>query len=89
MRYTANFESATADFDLGREKPLMLYQNGKAEAVECAPEFGYVGELRYFIDCVTRGEKPSVVTVDDAVRSIRIVEAEVRSARSGTLVSLT
>jgi predicted dehydrogenase len=89
MRYTVNFENATADYDLGREKPLMLYQNGKGEPVECAPGFGYVGELRYFIDCVKRGEKPSVVTADDAVRSIRIVEAEVRSARSGTLVSLT
>lgn len=89
MRYTANFENATADYDLGREKPLMLYQNGAGEAVECAAGFGYVGELRYFLECVTRGQPPAVVTADDAVRSIRMVEAEVRSARSGTLVNIT
>jgi predicted dehydrogenase len=45
--------------------------------------------LRYFADCVRRGEKPSVVTAEDAVRSVRLVEAEVRSVRSGATVSIT
>ena len=61
----------------------MLYQNGAGEAVDCGAGFGYAAELKYFIDCVSRGEKPSIVTADDGVRSVRIVEAEVKSARSG------
>jgi predicted dehydrogenase len=89
MRYTANFERASVDYDLGREKPLMLYQNGTAEAVDCGSEYGYARELRYFTDCVRRTDRPTVVTADDAVRSIRIVEAEVRSVRSGSVVNLT
>ena len=83
MQYTVNFETATADFDLSREKPLKLTTSGKTEPVDAGPGFGYAAELRYFLDCVTRGERPSVVTADDGVRSIRIVEAEVKSARAG------
>jgi predicted dehydrogenase len=83
MQYTVNFESATADFDLARPAPLNLTQKGKTEPIDAGPGFGYAAELRYFLDCVKKGEKPTVVTADDGVRSIRIVEAEVKSARSG------
>ncbi len=89
MQYTVNFETATADFDLARgDQPLKLISNGKSETVDCGSGYGYAAELRYFLDCITRGEKPGIVTADDGVRSIRIVEAEVRSARTGDEVSL-
>jgi predicted dehydrogenase len=83
MQYTVNFENATADFDLAREQPLKLTTSGKTEPVDCGPGYGYAAELRYFLDCIRKGEKPTVVTADDGVRSVRIVEAEVQSARSG------
>jgi predicted dehydrogenase len=83
MQYTVNFENATADYDLAREQPLRLIKGGQAEPVDAGPGFGYAAELRYFIDCVKQGQRPSVVTADDAVRSIRLVEAEVKSARAG------
>ena len=88
MQYTVNFENATADFDLAREQPLKLSQGGKNEPIDCGPGFGYAAELRYFVDCVKKGQKPTVVTADDGVRSIKIIEAEVKSARSGELVRL-
>ena len=88
MQYTVNFENATADYDLGREQVLKLSQGGKTEAIDLGPGFGYEAELRYFVDCVKKGERPSVVTADDAVRSIKIVEAEVKSAKSGEIVRL-
>jgi predicted dehydrogenase len=89
MRYTVNFENATADYDLARgDQPLLLTREGKTEAVECAAGYGYVGELRYFVECVRRNERPTVVTAEDGVRSLRIVEAEVQSIRSGRLVTL-
>jgi predicted dehydrogenase len=89
MQYTVNFENATADFDLSRgEQPLKLTSNGKTETVDCGPGYGYAAELRYFLDCVRKGEKPTVVTADDGVRSVAITEAEVRSARTGAEVSL-
>jgi predicted dehydrogenase len=89
MRYTVNFEQATADYDLGREKsPLMLLHEGKADVIDLGPEHGYVRELRYFVDCVKNKRKPAVVTADDGVRSVKIVEAEVQSVRSGNVVKL-
>ena len=88
MQYTINFESATADFDLAREQPLKVSQSGKSEIIDCGPGYGYAAELRYFIECAKSGKKPTVVTADDAVRSLKIVEAEVKSVRSGTIVQL-
>jgi predicted dehydrogenase len=89
MLYTVNFETATADFDLGREQPLRLSKGGQTEAIDAGPGFGYAAELRYFIECAKKNEKPRVVTADDAVRSIKLVEAEVKSARSnGELVRI-
>ena len=89
MQYTVNFENATADFDLSREQPLRVTQNGQTTTIDCGQGYGYAAELRYFIDCVKKNERPSVVTADDAVRSIKIVEAEVKSARTGEIVRIT
>jgi predicted dehydrogenase len=88
MQYTVNFEKATADFDLAREQPLKLSKDGKTEPIDCGPGFGYAAELRYFLDCVSKKQKPTVVTAGDGVRSIKIVEAEVKSTRSGETVRL-
>jgi len=88
MQYTVNFENATAEFDLAKEKPLLLTQNGKTEPVTCEPGAGYEPELRYFINCVKTGERPSVVTAQDGVESLRLIEAERESARSGKIVTL-
>ena len=79
MRYTVNFEEATADFDLGREKKLLVHNAESSQEVECEAIDGWFAELHYFIECVERGEKPSVVTARDAHRSILIVEAERQS----------
>lgn len=88
MQCNVNFENATADFDLAREQPLRLSQNGETKPIDCGPGFGYAAELRYFVDCVKKGQKPTVVTADDGVRSLKIVEAEVQSVRSGQAVRL-
>jgi len=89
MQYTVNFENATADYDLAREQPLRVSKDGQTEAIDAGPGFGYAAELRYFIDCVKKGQRPTVVTADDAVRSIRLIEAEVKSARgNGEMVRI-
>jgi predicted dehydrogenase len=88
MQYTVNFESATADFDLAREQPLLLTRAGKTEPVDCGPGAGYEPELRYFINCVRAGERPSVVTAEDGVQSLRLIDAERESVRSGKVVDV-
>lgn len=88
MQYTVNFENATADFDLAREQPLLLSQGGKMESVLCDPGAGYEAELRYFINCVKTGERPSVVTAEDGVACLKLIDAERESVRSGKIVTL-
>lgn len=80
MRYTVSFENGiTADYDLARTEPLITYDGDKGEAISCAATDGWFEELRYFIDCVARGLPPTIVTADNAVRAVRVIEAEARS----------
>jgi predicted dehydrogenase len=88
MLYTVNFENATADFDLAREQPLLLSRGGKTEPVTCEAGAGYEFELRYFIDCVKRGERPSVVTAEDGVACLKLIDAERESVKGGKIVDV-
>ena len=84
MRYRINFERATVEYDSGRADPLMLYIAGNAKPIDCGGSDGYVEELKYFIQCIEKNTPPSIVTAEDAVRSIRVIEAERQSVESGT-----
>ena len=85
MRYTVNFENnATADFDLGREEKLIVYQDGKAQPIACEAIDGWMGEIRYFVDCVAQNKKPTTVTPEDGALSLRVSEAEARSLTRNT-----
>jgi predicted dehydrogenase len=85
MSYTVNFENATVDYDLSRgNEPLRICESGK-EPVVCkidGPD-GYVGELRHFVESITSGQQPSVVTAQSAIDSIDICEAEELSINNG------
>ena len=77
MRYTVNFERATADFDFGREAgDLLLSQDGERTKVELPSGLGYDHELAYFLDCVRSGRQAERVTLRDAAESVRLVEME-------------
>jgi predicted dehydrogenase len=84
MRYTVNFERATADFDISRDPVLVVNADGKSDPVTL-PGDGYEGELTYFIDCIRAGRRPARVTAADAVEGLRILEAEQRSLESGRI----
>ena len=56
--------------------------------VTCDAVDGYAAELAYMAECVRSGRAPTVVTAAEAAESIRIVEAEVRSVRTGQVVEL-
>lgn len=85
MKLTVVFERATVDFDLARDSAstLMLYADGKGQAVPHATTDGWTGELAYFLECVKTGQRPERVTAEDAVAGIAITEAEGRSVASG------
>lgn len=90
MSYTVNFERATADYDSTRgAEPLRLCVEGSPAAI-VKPEGpdGYVGELRYFLDCVRECRRPSVVTADDGASAVEICAAEEASIQRRQLVAL-
>jgi predicted dehydrogenase len=83
MRYTVTFDSnVTADFDLARTDPLVVYDGKVAQPIACEAIDGWFGEIRYFTACIADRKRPTEVTVDDAVRAIRVIEAESRSIAS-------
>lgn len=43
-------------------------------------------ELSYFVDCIRRGDRPTAVTLDDAVMGLDVAEAVMASLRSGKAV---
>ena len=85
MRYVVNFENATADYDIGREDPLLLCREGEAEAVALAPHTGYDGEVRHFLAAV-RGEVPLAVRLEEAARGVEMIaswDPKLRAERPG------
>jgi predicted dehydrogenase len=89
MQYTVNFERATAVYDLAAQQQLMLYEPGQApRAVEMETGMGYDHEIGYFLECITAGQRPRIVTLRDGLNCLRIIEAESRSAKSGAPVTL-
>jgi len=87
MRYTVNFEEATADFDIGREHQLVLHHGGNSEEIDLEGD-GYTGELEYFINCIELEQAPELVTADDGVLCIEVIEAEQKSLETGQAVAL-
>src|SRR5256886_380570 len=88
MSFTVNFENATADYDLARgADALKLFEKGQ-EPRTLKPEGkdGYVGELKYLLECIRSGRPPSVVTARDGVSAVEICEAEERSVKAGTII---
>ena len=87
MRYVATFERATAEFELTREPRLLLARGGKLTPVPIAPGAGYVPEIEHFVRVVSAARRdPTVrprVTLNDAERAARLLEAEAASLRTG------
>ncbi len=88
MQYTVNFEKATAIFDLGAANQLTVVQNGKVKPVAVKAGIGYEHEIRYFVDCIRKGRRPRAVEPASAALSVKIVEAEVKSLRTGQPVKV-
>ncbi|MDB5323789.1 MAG: putative oxidoreductase [Phycisphaerales bacterium] len=88
MQYAANFDRATAVFDLLSPTPLVLYRDGQKETIPLGTALGYELEIAYFLDCIARGEPPTTVTLDDAANAIKLIEAEAKSVETGKIVRL-
>lgn len=84
MRYLAEFERGTADFDLTREPTLMLGRIGDGEPspVGVPAGTGYDAEILAFVAAAV-SQTPPPVTLADAAETLAVLEAEARSMESG------
>ncbi|HRK31665.1 MAG TPA: Gfo/Idh/MocA family oxidoreductase [Tepidisphaeraceae bacterium] len=98
MRFIADFEQATADFDIGRESQLLLCRDGKADAVDTGKLNGYDVEVRHFLAAVKALSAPGSgaggssrlrATLNDAVDVAIILETEAYAAEIGKRVAIT
>lgn len=84
MRMLVEFESAVADFELGREPELVVHTGGgppHTPALE--PISGWQGEVRAFVRAVQDGTGSATSTLGEAAQVTRVLEAEARSLRVG------
>jgi predicted dehydrogenase len=97
--YRVVFENAVLDYR--SDGRLMCYPQGAepypvpvGEAIKAPSSINidsirpYYNEIRYFLECVATGTKPSVVTPQESLASLEMLLAEVRSARTGKTVRL-
>jgi len=90
MEYTVQFENATADYTLARgADALRLFEKGKLPRTIKPPGGdGYLGELRYMVECIRKNTPPTIVTGRDGASAVEICEAEEKSIQTGEVVAL-
>lgn len=94
MRFSAVFEKAVLDFDSRGEPrlslttgklppaPVNLAQELSEKGEQAQPKDGYFHELAYFVNCIESGTPVQVSTGVHASDSLRVVLAEIESART-------
>ncbi len=84
MGYRAVFEKAVFEYHSKNPNPLVLYRPGKEPLFpKLKKTDGYREELRYFVDCISRGCMPDASSARDALVSLQMVLAAKKSAASG------
>jgi predicted dehydrogenase len=94
MSYRAVFDQAAIEYSNRQTPTLKLYGSGEPETPELpqplgslqsglniASASGYYLEEVYFFDCIRTGRRPQIITPESARETIRVVRAEIRSAR--------
>jgi len=76
MTFTIVCERATLDFRIGREPELLLIQDGEARPVELSATTGWDEEIRALLAAIRDGASAPPLTVDDALGTARLLEAE-------------
>ena len=89
MRFHIVLERATISFEHDRKPTLLLCPaEGDAMAPPLADGDGYTAEIAHFAARLRGENPPLVVTLEQARDSLRIVQAERESARSGRKVTI-
>lgn len=88
MRYTVDFERATAEFEMGRRPVLTLSDERGAVEIEVHEGTGYDHEVRHLVRAIAEGRRDLRATMDDALATAELLDAERTSRDNGRWVTL-
>lgn len=87
--YIVTFEKAVVILDGKREKPLCVYPaKGEALVPALAAGEGYEYEIKWFLDVLCGKKVAPVITPEQSRDSVKIVDAEKKSAKTGKTVKI-
>ena len=87
--FVVTFEKAVVILDSKREKPLCVYPQTGEPSVPKLPEGdGYQYEIQWFMDVLCGKRVACVTTPEQSRDSVKIVDAEKKSAKTGKIVKL-
>ncbi|MBL1216671.1 MAG: gfo/Idh/MocA family oxidoreductase [Planctomycetes bacterium] len=86
MHYIVNFERATAEFDLSRETPLIVYHDQHQEVIPLEPTTGYDGEIRCLLDAIASGKRDMLPTIEESLAVTHLLEEERESLQTGKII---
>jgi len=86
LTYSAGYDINQRDGALAQLKIFREGQN--AEIIDLEQYDAYAAEVKYFLDCLDKGVKPTVVTAKDSVEVIRTVNAIRESADTNSIVEI-
>ena len=89
MSYTANFENATACYLLDNEETLRLFRSSyEPEIIKLDEGMGYEFEIRSFVNDILSNKTININLLKQAAESVEIIEAEMVSIKSCSVVAL-
>jgi predicted dehydrogenase len=89
MYVNVRCEDATFIWDMNAEEAITVYRpKGKTQKIKVKPSTGWDEEIFYFLDCIRKKKKPTIVTPMSSTTSVELAEAELKSVRTGRPVAL-
>jgi predicted dehydrogenase len=85
MTFSIVMEKGTLNFPTDMKLSLHTL-GGKTKKIRVSPKDGYNIELTDIISCLNKGKKCSVVTPESSLASVKLVEAEIKSALTGKTI---
>ena len=83
------FELATVEYDLNRHPTMVIYHaDGTEEPAEVPGGYGHDDEIAYFVNCIQENIPPLRCLPTDSAMSVKIVEAELESAKKRKTVEI-
>jgi len=84
--YHAVFENGSVEFRMG--EGLTVYRGQRTSRPRFSTLPSHTLQIQHFIDCIRHRRQPATATPADGMQSVRIVEAELESCRTGKEVRI-